>query len=543
MNTAADNISVSRSLVRKNSPTKDLLVDDVGRNSDSMSISLFIALIKADLIMEGQYFGKDCLGPPDSIYVFETQNAYSYIHWSSALNETWAPYFNFHSYQVSIGDYGNVYVSIPGTNCIESINFADSKPYWSGYSIFYTSGYGLDTLPVAANGFQYCYLISNNFNDSKILQGYKASYYRPNNNICYDNHYKCNSEGVFSYYADAGCTNLKENITLPLDLASYNSTTLGNISIQLYSVSGAELFFSWITAIPEEDIVPSFDNTGDWFALFFAIITLLIGIYMCCHTYRTVKQARKILFTQICNIIAQVLYMIFYVGSVVFWCLVANNQSVIGAVSQANSVAFGVATFLMSLVTSYLVSEILFHDHRYVVRIINIVLLIGIHIGFYGSSYGGIYIANVGPPTYSMDTVRFVLKWYKFLVYWTFFVFTFNSVVPILVAWKLISLQTEKTAHKEIMIIDPYLKYYILGQFLTFAFNGIMFFVKTDTYLLGSDFMYNNTTPYSIFTWAVHSLLTTRIYEIISNSAKYLRNKSSIAIGSTQQTDSHNIAT
>ncbi|KAJ3251983.1 hypothetical protein HK103_001896 [Boothiomyces macroporosus] len=442
--------------------------------------------------------------------------------------------------EVSIGDYGNVYVPFPGTNCIESISYPASKPYWSGYSIFYSSGYGLDTIPKAANGFQYCYLISNNFNDPSLLQGYKASYYRPNNNICYDSHYMCNSEGVFSFFPGEGCTGVNESFTLPLELTQYSSANLGNISIQLFTVSKATLFFSWITVIPEEDIVPTFDNVGDWFALLFAIITLIIGIYMCYYTYRSVKRARKILFTQISIIIAQVLYMIFYIGSIVFWALVANNQSVIGAISQTNSVAFGVATFLMSLVTSYLVSEILFHEYRFTVRIINIILLIGIHIGFYGSSYGGIYIANVGPPTYSMATVRFVLSWYKYLVYWTFFVFTFNSTVPILVAVKLISLQTQKKAHKEVLVLDPYLKYYILGQFLTFAFNGIMFCIKTYTYLLGSDFMYNNTTPYSIFTWAVHSYLTTKIYEIISNAANYLHNRSYIQ--TSQMTGTHSVA-
>ncbi|KAJ3268277.1 hypothetical protein HDV01_003208, partial [Terramyces sp. JEL0728] len=81
-------------------------------------ISLLITLANADQLMEGAYFTKDCNGPPDTIYVFETVNTYNYISWSSDLNETWPPFFKFHSDEVSAYDIGLVYVPMPGETCI-----------------------------------------------------------------------------------------------------------------------------------------------------------------------------------------------------------------------------------------------------------------------------------------------------------------------------------------------------------------------------------------------------------------------------------------
>ncbi|KAJ3251982.1 hypothetical protein HK103_001895 [Boothiomyces macroporosus] len=493
----------------------------------------------ADLIMEGQYFSKYCQGPPDSIYLFETVNTYSYIQWSPSLNETWAPYFKFHSYEASVGDYGNVYVSIPGQNCIESVKYESSTPYWSGYSLFYSSGYGLDTIPKLANGYQYCYLVSNNFNDTSTLRGYKASYYRPNDNTCYDDYYKCSSTGVFSFYPNAGCSGSPETISMPSILTPIISPHLGNISVQLYTVTGASLFFSWTTVIPSEDIVPTFDNVGDWFALLFTIITLGIGLYMCYHTYVAVKKAKKLLFTQISNIVAQTFWMTYYIGCTIFWSLVATNVYIIGGISQANSVTFGVATFLGCLLTSYLVSDVLLYEKRELLRIINPIVLIAIHVGFFGANYGGIFILNVGPPVYTIAQIQLVNAWRKYAIFWTLFVFTFNSVVPIMVAFKLIKIQMQKKAHKEINLIDPNLKFYIIGQILTFAMNAIMFIVKNYTYLLGNDLAFNNTNPYNIFTWAVHSFLTTKIYEVISSSAKYLQKAGTVARSSYQTGQDH----
>ncbi|KAJ3269343.1 hypothetical protein HDV01_001587, partial [Terramyces sp. JEL0728] len=113
----------------------------------SLDSIILLGLANALLLVEGEYFSNNCQGPPDNIYVFDTQYAFDFLPWSPDLNETWAPYFKFHDTSFTVGSPGAEFVPLPGQTCASSLDFADSAPYYSGYTLFYTGGYALDAVP------------------------------------------------------------------------------------------------------------------------------------------------------------------------------------------------------------------------------------------------------------------------------------------------------------------------------------------------------------------------------------------------------------
>ncbi|KAJ3267634.1 hypothetical protein HDV01_004591, partial [Terramyces sp. JEL0728] len=484
------------------SATRQSATGQLSKAVKRMRASILFGFAQADLIMEGGFFSKDCQGPPDNIYLFETENTYNYIPWSPDLNETWPPYFKFHSAAYSVEQAGTVFVQLPGISCLVSIKYQESQPYWSGYSLFYSDGYGADAIPKAANGMQYCYLRSNDFNDSSILSGYKAIYFRPNDNACYDDYYKCTSGGDFVYYTNASCSGANDTIFLTTELTITESVYLGNISVQLYTIEGATVFFSWDAVVQYEDIVPYFDNAGDWITLIVVVITLVVGLYMIYKTVINIKKNKPSL-SRLINLAAQ-----------------------LAGLTVSKWIFLGLGSLLDCILTSFLISDVFYIHKKVFARSILIPLLTIIHIGMFGSAYGGVYIVNVGPPTFSEDLIQLFMQWHKVSVIWMLFTFTFTTVVPILVALKIISLQVGKANNKfEINRVDPKLKYYIAGQISAFALYAVTFIIQQYTYLLGNDFASLNSNLYLTFGVAWHTFFTSNIYGIISTSSRYVKDR------------------
>ncbi|KAJ3268278.1 hypothetical protein HDV01_003209 [Terramyces sp. JEL0728] len=502
-------------------------------------ILLLITLAKADQLIEGAYFAKDCVGPPDTLYVFETVNTYNYISWSPDLNETWPPYFKFHSDEVSVYDTGLVYVSIPGESCIVTTNYPSSKPYWSGYVLFYDGDYGLDAIPKVADGTSYCYLVSNDFNTTTNLNGYLAAYFRPNNNVCYDDSYKCFTNGTFQYFSGTGCSGSVETVSLTPDLLPLISANLGNVSVQFYKVQDATVFFSWLLAIPVESLVPKFDIPMDYVSLVAYILSLAIGLYVLYNSIAKAKSARKILFSQIITIISALFWLLNFVLSVTFWALTVTDFGIISWLSEWISISMGVASFCSCHLTSFLVSEVLFHHKKELLRIINPIALALIHFGLFGGAYFN-YFADIGG--YPMSFINPILEWDKYIIYWTVFMYAFNSVVPVLVAVKILYLSTGGKSVRNLNIVDPYLKYYILGQFLSFAVYATVFYIKKYSTLLYSDFVELDMGAISTFTYSVHAYLTGQIYLIILKSSRHASSAGTHLSTGTKETSSSHIA-
>ncbi|KAJ3269335.1 hypothetical protein HDV01_001579 [Terramyces sp. JEL0728] len=488
-------------------------------------LNYLMVVTNALLLVEVQYLDNYCSGPPDNIYVFETNYAYSFLPWFPSLNETWPPYYKFHSIEATVGSPGSVFVVAPGQTCFISLDYARSSPYYSGYTLFYTGGYGLDTIPQVANGLQYCFLTSNDFSNSSNLNGYKAAYFRPSDNACYDDHYGCSTGGVFTYYSDLGCSGAAESIVLSTQLLQTPTRFLGNISSQLYTVQAATLFFSWMKNVPHALGVPRMTTVGDWCALIFAVSSLVIGLIMLYKTFTNLRNAKGKLTAKLINFIAQICFLGYYIGSVVYWCTVVTQYQQ-AVLSTASFVTLGVGTLLDCILTSFLVSDVLFERKKKIVQCINVIFIVSLHIATFGSSYGGMYILNIGPPTYPIPLLVSMGEWQKLSVFWILFTFIYNTTVPILVGLKLIRIQAlDKDSKREMNKVDPNLKYYIACQFVAFGMYATAFVLQNYTYALGSDFGYQNAIPYCFCGMAFHTFLTSKIFGIISASSHYVSNK------------------
>ncbi|KAJ3273418.1 hypothetical protein HDV01_004488 [Terramyces sp. JEL0728] len=474
----------------------------------SSLIALFSAS-RADLVTEGQYFTNDCQGPVDVAYVFETNHTYSYTHWSASLNETWPPFFKFHSYEASVGDIGDVYVSIPGKTCIATANYAESKPYQSGYSLMYTEGYGLDSISKASNDYKYCYLLSSDFDDPSILNGYKAAYFKQNDLVCYDDHYKCSTNGVFTFYSEAGCTGSLESTTLPSTLSAISSPSLGAISAQVFQMQNATVYFSWSYYVPMEDVVPHFNTVSDIFALLVFLGSFIPPFCVLYLTCRKIKISHQFLYAHKVMIAEQVMYILYFLLFIIYWALLVNDTATDAILSEMSFICAGVATLLSCLMTSFLISDILFREQKVLAQRINGLGLAFIHLLLYGSGYIE-FILEMGPGVYP-DSL------FNFIIYWYLFIFTYNTVVPIVVAYRI---KSNFSTTASINDLDPKLKFYIPGQIMAFIMYAAVFYIKYSTALLGNDVAFNNTIPYQCLPLAVLSLLNFKIAHVISRASK-----------------------
>ncbi|KAJ3318426.1 hypothetical protein HDV06_000502 [Boothiomyces sp. JEL0866] len=464
---------------------------------------------RADLITEGQYYTIDCKGPVDVVYVFETNHTFSYTGWSPSLNETWPPYFKFHSSEASVGDTGDVYIPVSGKTCISSADFSLSKPYQSGYSLMYTRGYAADTIPKASNSYNYCYLLSNNFNDHTILDGYKAAYFKENDIACYDNHYKCTTNGIFIYFQGSGCIGASESITMPSNVEQVHSPNLGDISVQLYQFQNASVYFSWSYYVPMQDVVPHFNNAPDIIALLVFLASFIPPISVLFETVQKTRSSSQLLFAHKVIIAEQVMYILYFLLFMIYWALLVKDVITDAILSELSFICAGVATLLSCLMTSFLISDIIFREQKILAQRINGIGLGLIHLLLYGSGYIE-WILEMGPGYYPDSVFNFVATWNKF-------VHDINLVVPIVVAYRLKSSFSTTTSIND---LDPKLKYYIPGQIMAFIMYAAVFYIKFSTSILGNDLAFNNTIPYQCLPLAVLSLLNSKIAKVISRASK-----------------------
>ncbi|KAJ3269334.1 hypothetical protein HDV01_001578 [Terramyces sp. JEL0728] len=497
--------------------------------------SVLVTAVASLLVVEGQYTTKSCSGPPTNIYVFDTAHAFDYS--STPGSETWPPYFKFHSSEINLGSPGAEFVPIPGQNCIGSLSFLTSQPYWSGYIRLYTGGYSLDAIPYSANGKQYCYLVSNNFADNSILNGYKSAYFIPDNNICHDNHYKCLPEGNFIYYSDQECTGVSEIIPMSPAYTGVESALLGNISTQYLTVKGASLFFSWTRYTPRTFNILSANSFGDVFVLVVSVLPLFIGLYMIHKTYRALRTAKERHFIKMVNCLAQSFYFGYYLGSI-FYLTFSSSSVTRARLAMVCFITLGFATVFDCIVTSSLVSELMFENSQRV-KYISISAIILIHISTFGTSYLGTYILNMFPKTVSVPFLGTFLNLQKMSVIWVFFTFFYNTLVPLIVARRALNAQNDKGG-KFVFEYDPYLKYYFAAQFAVVAmYLSALAFQKYST-ALGNDS--ENTLPFLFFAMSCHTFFRAKIYGILVSSYRTSKAKEETSASTTTLTEKRETA-
>ncbi|KAJ3251988.1 hypothetical protein HK103_001901 [Boothiomyces macroporosus] len=475
-------------------------------------LALLYSVVAADYLIEGAYFGKGCGGPPDTLYAFKTDYVYSYVDWSPTLNETWPPFYKFHASERSVDDGGDLNVDISGDICIETTDYASSQPYRSGYVLFYDPLYELDFLPIAADGTAYCYLKSDNFAVASNLNGYLAAYFRMNDNVCYDDHYKCLSNGNFQYYTASGCSGSVEIIPLTLTSADVTSANLGNVTTLLKTVQNGQVYFSWLTAVPVGFLVPQFDIAMDYIAVICYCITLMIALYVQHSAIHVLRRTRAYHFTLVVSVVSATFWILYFVFDIIYWALPVTNFGIIAGIAELKSIFIGIASFLNCYLNAYLLSEQYFPNQKQMQKVIPIALFV-VHIALFGSAYLYYWI-DMGSVSWS------VYSWTDAVILWYFLMYAFNSFTPILIARRMLKKKISGSMFETFDRIDPNLKYFILGQILIFIAYGIIFILRKGTAVLYSDFVVLDFSSVSCLFFAIHSILAAEIFKFIVKSAK-----------------------
>ncbi|KAJ3319250.1 hypothetical protein HDV06_006578 [Boothiomyces sp. JEL0866] len=265
-----------------------------------------------------------------------------------------------------------------------------------------------------------------------------------------------------------------------------------------------------------------------------------ICIFALAYTiFDTVRQAilKKVLkVSQIITIFGQFMWLLYSVGLMVVWCTPFSNQFSLAVFEEFLGVSYGLATLSSCAFTTMLVTDVLLKEYWYA-RYICWVILLGVHAGLFGANYDMWYL-NGGPGLSNLDgkVLQFLYNWYSYTVDWLYLVFTYNTLIPMIIAHKIMYLsgtigssgnllQFQKRIHQ----IDPFFVYLIAGQFLVVASYAILFYVKHKTYLLGNDIAYNDTLGIGVAITSLHSILTWRIYQIIQKASRATQHSKSMA--------------
>ncbi|KAJ3319241.1 hypothetical protein HDV06_006569 [Boothiomyces sp. JEL0866] len=304
-------------------------------------IILLLELVTAQLVIESQFKAQKCAGPPDTIYGFVVPDVTAY---AGSSNYTWPTFWNFHSLQATVGSCGNLAVSIPGSCCIESLDFAASSPYNSGIPKLYEDKSSVNSVVTSSvDGTQYCYAEARDYNDYSALFGYRFVYLLPNGDNCIDNTFKCNN-GVLKIYNGTGCQGSVDTITLSTTSSSHNGVA-GSINAQLVTITQGNLVVSWVVDLPWKYVIAHWDGIGIVCAIFF-FLGMIIGLSLFVKDLLHVVKTRDISTSKILALSAKLFWFLYVLFSFLYWAILFPSTEGVAQFSEVVSVSLAIASLL-----------------------------------------------------------------------------------------------------------------------------------------------------------------------------------------------------
>ncbi|KAJ3311565.1 hypothetical protein HDV04_003943 [Boothiomyces sp. JEL0838] len=471
---------------------------------------LLTALVAGAILVENQYFEKKCVGPPNTIYAFSVSNPFAY---DPSLNETWPSFFRFHFEEFSVGDTDNCYTPIAGTACTSSLRQDLSFPYSSGSTSWFPNLQNISTVvSQAANGYTYCMIYANDFDSPKDLFGFKAILFRSDDN-CYDEHFKCGSNGTFSFYESRGCNEIP---AIAVDIhkeISIDSVYFGNVTLRMETFSNAAMYYDWIQFSPTADLVPRFDMPWDYISAFLYCISLILALYIPIHTIYRLRIKKLELKVMHYIVISSQLCMFLWIAmSLIFWLLIFEDNEQLAIFAEFRDIFLNIGTLLSSISTGIL----------YVTAICNCQSLITIHIALDGPNYL-LYFYNGGDNNifYSGDSsiISSVTTWENLGYLWVISLFAWNFAVPMIICLKCLELKSENLTYIKrfgvILSADPQLPYLFAIQLFSVIGYSFMSYVLFSTSWLGSNMGFQDGKAVGIFFMMLNVSFSLRINESV----------------------------
>ncbi|KAJ3320059.1 hypothetical protein HDV06_005709 [Boothiomyces sp. JEL0866] len=239
------------------------------------------------IILQSVWTSLQCQGIPDSLMLFNDSFGPPYYNWNP----------------ISFCGLTNLATADGDGCCVSSINLEYTFGFYSWLNTALDQDWAFATAAFAsANDQSYCMIQSEEdlfSTNNSILSGVNAVLYRDTGDCIYGA--KCTNSKV-QIYNDLTCQSIAEEIPIyPDPNLVYPSTSLGNVTLSIYTFTKARNYIDWITLQPGAELVPDTKSVTGVFALFFAsfaiLISCLVFLYYCKLCYLGKKKMLMVALT------------------------------------------------------------------------------------------------------------------------------------------------------------------------------------------------------------------------------------------------------
>ncbi|KAI8898568.1 hypothetical protein BC833DRAFT_430513 [Globomyces pollinis-pini] len=402
-------------------------------------VFLFLSRGLSRSVLESQWLVSNaCSGPPDLMKVFE------YIEPKPMDDEN--HFFNLFRDFTSpipyqIGSCGYLSETLSDSCCYVSIDPDEIVDITSASPIVIDS---VETdfsqhMYKSANENSYCSIkpISDTFFGNFEAVMFLAS------TTCIDYYYKCESNGMFTYYMEEGCQGDFLAIELKEEEQLFNTTDYGIFNGKWITIETGSKYPKWLTYYPLKSIIPlnpfpNADLKWDYTALTVRILTIAInGLTLLAGIYKFYKDRKRFLAFWILN---QALWLIYSCITLSMMLqLYLPEESMI--LEEAQNYSLGICTFsgiplIIIQLFSIKISGISNTSKSiFVVFIILLYFILG----------GSVYVANLCT-VFNINrdaSICTIIQSWKSLVHWWILGLLIVDLIPIIMIMTFIILQNK----------------------------------------------------------------------------------------------------
>ncbi|KAJ3256473.1 hypothetical protein HK103_005471 [Boothiomyces macroporosus] len=213
------------------------------------------------MIFQSLWTTYQCQGVPSSFLIFNDSlnTVPQFYYWINYI-----PYCGYNNFPTATGegccvnsiDLGEVDGSQGRTSWLNTELGQD----WSVYNAAHSQ----------ANGHTYCQITNTTLG---IYNDTVTAYFLTNNECIYGG--KCDGN-ILSIYQDISCQNLIETFNVQPGVAEYHSS-IGNVSVSLFTFTEAKNYVNWITSAPGGEIVNQTKSVFDILSVLFYAVAIAIA--------------------------------------------------------------------------------------------------------------------------------------------------------------------------------------------------------------------------------------------------------------------------
>jgi hypothetical protein len=269
-------------------------------------------------------------------------------------------------------------------------------------------------------------------------------------------------------FNDEECTDLELSESLAAGAVSITSSVAGTITASLQTVTSGTRIYSWISYHPSYIVTMTLGSPFEIFCFVLYVICVLESLLVAIYFLKVYLKVPKYVTLMIA--ISNTIWAIYVIFRMVYVTTPLESQEAAFLIPHFLYMFYNIATLSTVIYTTVLVRDSLqWHDRRGIILFAGVLL---IHAITAGSNYFMYYYANPISPF----PENFIDTWYALEVYWTIFMFCWESIPPFLVAVIMLRARDKPILYqiKFIYKADDIFFKVVCGQ----AFIGLLYFIQ-----------------------------------------------------------------